>query len=124
NGGAGHRTPPGEAGVRPPGTRLANKTSGRPRPARKALALWLMALLTAGAVPGCHGGVDHPPPDQPNDPEYCSKRPAIENNCMACSSQPGCGWCDVPQTGQASCQAGATHEAPATCQDGWAFSTE
>jgi len=85
---------------------------------------WLLASsLLALAPSGCKGGVDHPPPDEPNEPDYCAKRPQDGNNCMGCTSQPGCGWCNVPQSGQASCQAG-TEAMPATCQEGWAQSTE
>ncbi len=86
--------------------------------------LILLFLGVGAAGTGCHGGVDHPPPNEPNEPEYCADRAPEENNCMACSSQPGCGWCDTPAAGQPSCQAGADHESPETCSGGWAFSTE
>jgi len=82
-----------------------------------------LALLTCLALVGCNGGVVHPPPDEPNSPEYCAKRPPEENNCMACTSQPGCGWCDTPTSGPPGCQAG-TEAIPSTCQAGWAQSTE
>lgn|SRR5690606_40037574 len=88
-------------------------------------ALLASATLVAGlSFVGCHGGVRHPEPGEPNDPSYCASRPPEESNCMACSSQPGCGWCDAPSPGQATCQPGTSATAPATCQGGWAFSTE
>lgn len=83
----------------------------------------IVAFAFGLGLVGCHGGVEHPPPDQPNQPDYCAKRPPEEDNCNACASQPGCGWCNTPTSGPAGCQAG-TAEMPATCQDGWAQSTE
>lgn len=89
---------------------------------RKGL-LW-MGLLVLGLLPGCRGGVVHPEPGEPNSERYCADRNDSENNCSACSSQPGCGWCDVPQQGRAQCQPGTTTERPGTCREGWALSTE
>ncbi len=80
-------------------------------------------LLTSLAL-GCEGGVEHPPAGQPNTRKYCADRKDSENNCMACSSQPGCGWCDVPQSGQSHCQPGTSHDAPGSCSEGWALSTD
>jgi hypothetical protein len=100
---------------------------GEPRAKRRHSLQRLLALtvlLPWAGIVGCQGGVNHPPPGQPNDPEYCANRSEMEDNCMACSSQPGCGYCNEPVAGQAHCQAGASQTMPATCQVGWAFSTE
>jgi hypothetical protein len=84
-------------------------------------------LAAAAALPSCGGDagkVQHPPPGQANSSEYCAKRVATENNCMACTSQPGCGWCNQPVSGQAACQPGVDAALPATCSDGWALSSD
>ncbi len=74
---------------------------------------------------GCNGGVQHPAePGRPNNAAYCANRPPLENNCMACSAQPGCGWCDEPEEGRASCQPGTSAQKPGSCSSGWAFSSE
>ncbi len=86
------------------------------------LAFGLTALLTLAS--GCKGGVQHPPDGEANTPEYCADRKPEENNCMACSSQPGCGWCESPESGHAECQPGVSSETPTTCAAGWANSTE
>jgi hypothetical protein len=81
------------------------------------------AILEAVVLVGCHGKVQHPEKGEPNSTAYCADRNDPENNCMACSSQPGCGWCENPQGGEAHCQPG-TSSSPMTCQHGWALSTE
>lgn len=86
--------------------------------------LLLLLLLAAPPFIGCNGGVQHPEPNKPNSKDYCAKRDKMENNCMACSSQPGCGWCEQPVAGAASCQPGTATESSADCKSGWAFSSE
>ncbi|HSC89864.1 MAG TPA: hypothetical protein VLC09_21460 [Polyangiaceae bacterium] len=80
--------------------------------------------VAALAAVGCNGGVQHPEPGQPNSEEYCKNRDPMENNCMACASLPGCGWCDQPASGKASCQPGNSSTRPGSCTAGWAFGTE
>lgn len=75
--------------------------------------------LLAALLLGCNGGVVHPEPGKPSTPEYCGKRPEFENDCMACSSEPGCGWCEVPVSGAPHCQPGVDDRAPSTCGEGW-----
>lgn len=62
-----------------------------------------------------------------NDPSKagacCAKRSPEENNCMACASQPSCGWCETPADGQPHCQAAKGSEKPVTCVEGWSFHT-
>lgn len=84
----------------------------------------LLYLLALGSALGCAGGVRHPDPGEENDEQYCAKRPLHENNCMACSALPGCGWCDSPKNGKAHCQPGTAHDRPASCAEGWALSSE
>lgn len=90
---------------------------------RSKHTLSLLPLLFS-VLFGCNGGVEHPPHGQPNQKDYCAGRDTMENNCMACSAQPGCGWCNSPHTGEAQCQPGASSERPPTCETGWAFSSE
>src|SRR5690606_14319223 len=87
--------------------------------ARRGLVYGFSLVMLA-----CNGGVVHPDSGEPNTRKYCADRNDTENNCTACSSQPGCGWCDVPQSGQAHCQPGTSAESPGSCQEGWALSTE
>lgn len=89
--------------------------------------LRLLLALTLGSVlalSACKGGVSHPDAGNANSSKYCADRKDSENNCSACSSQPGCGFCDTPQSGQAHCQPGTSAQVPGTCEQGWAISTE
>lgn len=70
----------------------------------------LLLGFIAGLALGCHAGA---PVRGPEDAARCGQRPDHENNCVACTSQPSCGWCEHPQPGQVNCQATAT--APTTC---------
>ena len=92
------------------------------RPLAQALALVL--ALSGTVALGCNGGVVHPVDGGENTPEYCKDRSPEQNNCMACSSQPGCGWCGSPREGEAFCQPGNAQAAPTTCAGDWAKSTE
>ena len=89
----------------------------------RLLLLFVSFSLGLAAV-GCSGGVQHPEPGKPNDKAYCANRDTMENNCMACSSLPGCGWCNEPTSGEASCQPGVSADKPSACVSGWAFSSE
>src|SRR5690606_13826899 len=64
------------------------------------------------------------PDGGPNSEKYCADRKESENNCMACSSQPGCGFCGTPREGEAHCQPGTSSAPPGTCREDWSFSTE
>jgi hypothetical protein len=82
-------------------------------------------------VVACRGNVEHPGRGEANGIEHCANRKPEENNCLACSSRPECGWCSSPQPGMAECQPEARHErgvgrdsTPASCQAGWAMSSE
>ncbi len=46
----------------------------------------------------------------------CAQRPAHENNCNACASQPSCGWCEHPLDGKNNCQ--ASGDASTSCREG------
>jgi hypothetical protein len=70
----------------------------------------LLGLLL-GLGLACHS---NPPVRGPDAATRCEQRPADENNCNACASQPACGWCEAPQAGHAQCQ--ATADAASNCQ--------
>lgn len=78
----------------------------------------LLLGLVIGAVIGCR---THEPVRAPEDAARCGQRPDYENNCVACTSQPSCGWCEHPQDGQANCQASAG--AGTSCRAGFQGST-
>lgn len=90
----------------------------------KLLSAALLALNLGFGLAGCRGGVRHPDSGEENTKKYCADRRESENNCMACSSQPGCGFCEKPRNGEAHCQPGADASIPGTCSEGWSFSTE
>jgi hypothetical protein len=78
----------------------------------------MRALLLLGFMLGVGVGCSrNEPVRQPDDADRCGQRPAHENNCVACTSQPICGWCEHPQDGQANCQASAA--AGTTCREGF-----
>lgn len=93
---------------------------------RKALTKSRVLLLSLSVcwLGACRGNVEHPDPGETSSVKYCADRKPEENNCMACSSRPGCGWCSAPQEGWSQCQPGAAHETPESCEGGWALSTE
>ena len=67
--------------------------------------------LALGLALGC---CDSGPVRNPADAALrCGQRPEHENNCNACTSQPACGWCEQPQTGQTRCQAAS--DTPTGC---------
>ncbi len=78
----------------------------------------LLLGLVIGLGLGCRNDA---PVREPGDAARCGQRPEHENNCVACSSQPSCGWCEHPQDGQANCQASAG--AGASCRAGFKAST-
>ncbi|MEY4577362.1 MAG: hypothetical protein RL701_2065 [Pseudomonadota bacterium] len=80
----------------------------------------LLGLALGVAAAGCElfgGAVEHPKPGDSNSVGYCGKSAPEENNCMACSSKPGCGWCASPVAQAPACQPGTRgHAQPDTCQ--------
>ena len=82
----------------------------------------MRALLLLGLVIGIGAGCRKDAPVRSaDDAVRCSQRPEHENNCVACSSQPACGWCEHPQDGQVNCQASA--DAGTACREGFRAST-
>ncbi|MET0386320.1 MAG: hypothetical protein ABW321_10200 [Polyangiales bacterium] len=64
----------------------------------------------------CQGHVEHPRAGDPNTPEYCGKASPEENNCMACTAKPGCGFCPDAPAGAPTCQPGISGgNTPTTC---------
>lgn len=85
-------------------------------------AFCLVLLAACGAT---SGGVEHPQPGTNNTSEYCARGPSEEQNCMACASKPGCGWCVKQNPGTASCQPGVSDDAHSeTCAAPLIISTE
>ncbi len=82
-----------------------------------------LSFVVGFVLLGCNGGVVHPEPGKPNTPEYCGKRAEFENDCMACTSQPGCGWCESPVSGGVHCQPGVDERRPSTCAEGFTNSS-
>ena len=76
-------------------------------------------VLLAGFAFACgttSGGVEHPPAGGTNTPDYCKTSDPQEDNCMACTSKPGCGYCSSPAAGAASCQPGSSDDnSPSSC---------
>jgi hypothetical protein len=56
---------------------------------------------------GTTSNVPHPEAGTPTPKEFCKSGPAEEQNCMACGSKPGCGFCTDPKSGAAMCQPGS-----------------
>jgi hypothetical protein len=82
----------------------------------------MRALLLLGLVVGLAVGCRRDEPvREPADAARCGQRPDYENNCVACTSQPICGWCEHPQDGQVNCQ--ASDAAATTCREGFKRST-
>ena len=81
------------------------------------LGLWACAAFS--------GGAEHPKPGEPSKAEYCAGGPAEEQNCMACASKPGCGYCSDPKPGAAVCQPStSTDTASEACSSELLFSNE
>jgi hypothetical protein len=81
------------------------------------------ALLAGCGLFG--GDVEHPKPGESSSTEYCARAPAEEQNCMACASKPGCGWCVQQNQGAAPCQPGASDDTHSeTCAAPLIISTE
>jgi hypothetical protein len=85
--------------------------------------LFLGALVFAFGTIGCSGEVKHPPNGGPASAEECGNRPAEENNCMACSSRPGCGYCGQPLNGKPHCQPAVGVARPGSCFSEWSQSS-
>jgi hypothetical protein len=72
---------------------------------------WLQ--VACGAT---HGDVQHPEAGRKSTTEYCQKADAEEQNCMACTSKPGCGFCSGSPDAAGFCQPGVSgDDAPASC---------
>lgn len=83
------------------------------------------AGLLLAACGATSGGVQHPPPGTNNTAEYCARAPSEEQNCMACASKPGCGWCVKQNPGSAACQPGVSDDTQSeTCAAPLIISTE
>lgn len=91
---------------------------------QKANCRLLLLSVTLGLAVSCAGGVQRPEPSEEKAEQYCAERPDHENNCMACSALPECGWCGDPTSGKARCQPGTMHEGPEGCRAGWAPKSE
>lgn len=76
-------------------------------------------LLCALALWSCgDDGVEHPDAGGKGTSEYCARAEPEEQNCMACSSKPGCGFCAAPSGKAAVCQPGVNgDDRPATCSE-------
>jgi hypothetical protein len=80
---------------------------------RLAVAFALIAAAACG-----DDGVEHPDANGKGSTEYCARAPAEEQNCMACSSKPGCGFCAAPSGDAPVCQPGVPDDdAPPTCSE-------
>lgn len=66
---------------------------------------WLLWLAACGAT---SGGAVHPEAGKPNAGAYCADAPPEEQNCMACASKAGCGFCNDPKEGAPVCQPGTS----------------
>jgi hypothetical protein len=73
----------------------------------------LACLLLAARCSAVQPTVVHPPAGQPNSREGCTQTKPEEQNCMACASKPGCGYCAQPLGGAPVCQPG-THDQSAS----------
>lgn len=63
-------------------------------------------------------GVEHPDAGGKGTTEYCGRADAEEQNCMACSSKPGCGFCAAVSGDAPVCQPGVpSDDRPATCEE-------
>jgi hypothetical protein len=69
-------------------------------------AHWSLFLSLASCA-ALSGGAEHPKPGEPSKAEYCAAGPAEEQNCMACASKAGCGFCAKPKAGAPVCQPGS-----------------
>lgn len=74
------------------------------------LGIFAVSLLL-GSCSWCSGGIVHPKPGHKGSVKYCAQF----DNCMACASQPGCGFCSE-QGVSPVCQPGITSDdQPGTC---------
>jgi hypothetical protein len=65
-------------------------------------------ILCLQACAAVSGGAEHPKPGEPSKAEYCASGPAEEQNCMACASKAGCGFCRSPLGNAPVCQPGTS----------------
>ena len=71
--------------------------------------LWSL-LLGLSSCAAFSGGAEHPKPGEPSKAEYCASGPSEEQNCMACASKAGCGFCRNPKPGAPVCQPGTSNQ--------------
>ena len=78
-------------------------------------------LIFVFALMGCacgDDGVEHPDAGGKGSSEYCMRADPEEQNCMACSSKPGCGFCAAPSGSAPVCQPGVNgDDHPSTCSE-------
>jgi hypothetical protein len=91
-----------------------------------ARSVWLSLLMFGtGCCSAVHGDVEHPAAGKKNTVDYCKQHSSQENNCMACASKPGCGYCAAPAAGSDPCQPGVPgDETPSTCAQPLTLSTD
>jgi hypothetical protein len=75
---------------------------------KRAFYSGILALCACAAT---SGGAVHPEDGKPNTTKYCASGAAEEQNCMACASKPGCGFCAEPTEGATVCQPGTNDQA-------------
>ena len=79
-------------------------------------ALWFVIACTAAACGD--DGVEHPDAGGKGTVEYCGRAEPDEQNCMACSSKPGCGFCAATSGDAPRCQPGVSNDdQPTTCDE-------
>lgn len=92
--------------------------------AARALAGFVIFFASwAGVLSGCQAG-RQVRQGEAAAADPCTSRPQEENNCLACSAEPACGWCGSPDSGQPHCQPTSGPGVSATCGGIWAVSTE
>jgi hypothetical protein len=86
--------------------------------------LWSLFLCVSSCA-AFSGGAEHPKPGEPSKAEYCASGPSEEQNCMACASKAGCGFCKNPKAGAHVCQPGtSTQTESASCSSELLVSNE
>jgi hypothetical protein len=90
-----------------------------------ATPLFLILIgIILGSAQGCKGSVARHERGGEIDERLCADRPDHENNCMACSALPECGWCESPSRGRAHCQLVTDKDRPASCRAEFAKKSE
>lgn len=93
-----------------------DKTSSRAKSTPVAVWTMLSLFAAAGGTACVKGGVEHPADGGKGTVGYCASAEPEEQNCMACSAKPGCGFCASPSGDAPVCQPGIPgDDQPATC---------